>query len=181
MTKKDVLQSISAEEAASVLHQLVATSSAIRKKAEEIALTLLVDVDAEEVAEDVYLELDSLRVEDVWDNSGAKRDGYVDTGDCAWEMFAEALQPFLQEMQKCQDLSLNVQAKWHCMGILEGIHRFETESESEYKDWAVDAPGEYFVRIYDIWKKEVKNKKEVAEIRKFIKDLAPGREKYCKG
>ena len=163
-----------------MLHQLVATSPAIRKKAEEIASTLLVDVDLEEVAQEVLLELDSLVVEDVWDNSGSTRDGYVDPGDCAWQMFEDALEPFLQQLQKCQNLSMNDQAKLYCMGILEGIHRFETESESEYKDWAVDAPGEYFVRIYDIWKKEVKNKKEVAEVRKFIKDLAPGREKYCK-
>ena len=180
MKKNDILQSISAEEARTVLRQLAATSPAIRKKAEEMALTLLVDVDAEEVAEEVLLELDSLKVEDVWDNSGSMRDGYVDTGDCAWEMFAEALQPFRQEMQKCQNLSLNAQAKWYCMGILEGIHRFETESESEFKGWAEDAPGEFFVRIYDEWKKDAKNKKEVTEVRKFIKDLAPAREKYCK-
>jgi hypothetical protein len=180
MKKKDILQSISDKEASSVLQKLVATSPAIRKKAEEIALALLVDVDAEEVAEDVLMELESLRVEDIWDNSGSMRDGYVDPGDYAWEMFAEALQPFLQEMLRYQNLAMNDQAKLCCLGILEGIHRFETESESEFKDWAVDASGEYFVRIYDEWKKAVKNKKEVAEVRKFIKDLAPGREKYCK-
>ena len=110
MVTKDILKSISAEEASSVLQQLVATSPAIRKKAEEIALALVNDVDPEEVAEDVFLELDSLRVEDVWDNSGARRDGYVDPADYAWEMFAEALQPSLQELLRYQNLALHVRA-----------------------------------------------------------------------
>jgi hypothetical protein len=26
-------------------------------------------------------------VEDVWDNSGATRDGYVDPGEYAWQLF----------------------------------------------------------------------------------------------
>lgn len=180
MTKKDILKSISAEEASIVLQQLVATSPAIRKKAEGIALRLLVDVDVDSVAAEVLLELDSLIVEDVWDHSGSTRDGYVDPGECAWQMFEDALEPFLEQLQKCSTLSLHDQAKLYCMGILEGIHRFESESESEYKDWAVDAPGEYFVRIYNEWKKEAKNKKDVSEVRKFIQDLAPGREKYCR-
>ena len=180
MTKKDILQSISAAEASSVLLQLVATSPAIRKKAEEIAFTLLADVDVDSITAEVLLELDSLIVEDVWDNSGSTRDGYVDPGDCAWQMFEDALEPFLEQLRKCQNLSMNDQAKLYCMGILKGIHRFETESESEFKGWAEDAPGEFFVRIYDEWKKDAKNKKEVTEVRKFIKDLAPGRVNYCK-
>lgn len=180
MTKKDVLKSISVEEASTVLHQLVATSPAIRKKAEEIALTLLADVDVEDVADEVLWELESLVVEDVWDQSGSTRDGYVDPGDYAWQMFEDVLAPFLEQLRKCQKLSMNDQAKLYCMGILEGIHRFETDSTTEYKDWAVDAPGEYFVRIYNEWKKEAKRKKDITEVKSFIRDLNPEKAKYCK-
>lgn len=177
---KDILQSISADEALSVLHQLVATSPAIRKKVEEIALTLLADVDVEDVADEVLWELESLVVEDVWDQSGSTRDGYVDPGDYAWQMFEDVLAPFLEQLRKCQKLSMNDQAKLYCMGILEGIHRFETDSTTEYKDWAVDAPGEYFVRIYNEWKKEAKRKKDITEVKSFIRDLDPEKAKYCK-
>lgn len=38
----------------------------------------IADVDLEDIASEVYFELDCLRVEDVWDQSGSTRDGYVD-------------------------------------------------------------------------------------------------------
>jgi len=63
MTKKNILQSISAEEALTVLQQLVATSSVIRKKAEGIALALLADIDVDGVADEVLWALESLAVE----------------------------------------------------------------------------------------------------------------------
>ena len=72
------------------------------------------------------------------------------------------------------------QAELYCMGLLKGIHAFETESTTEYKNWAVDAPGEYFVRIYGEWKKETKRKKDITEVRDFIRDLDPKKAKYCK-
>ena len=75
---------------------------------------------------------------------------------------------------------LTAQAKSHCMGILQGIHHFETESESEYKDWAVDAPGEYFVSVYQDWRKGAKNNKDVSEVKRFVQALCPTRAKWCK-
>jgi hypothetical protein len=42
-------------------------------------------------------ELESLDVDDIFDKSGARRDGYVDPGDAAFQMFEEALAPFLQD------------------------------------------------------------------------------------
>jgi hypothetical protein len=177
--KKDILDSINEKEALVVLKRLVESSPAIRKKAKEIAQTLLSDVDMDSVADEVLWALESLAVEDVWDNSGSKRDGYVDTTECAWHMFEDALEPFMQQMQKCQDLSLNDQAKSYCMGLLRGIHTFETESTTEYKDWASDAPAEYFVSIYKEWKKQAKHKKDITEVHDFIQDLDPNKAKYC--
>jgi len=179
MTKKDILESISADEALTVLQELVASNQTLRKRAEKIAFAMLTDVDVEEVAEEVFMALESLRVEDVWDNSGSTREGYIDTGTCAWGMFDDALKPVIQQMPKCQLLSLHEQAKAYCMGILKGIRCFETESESEFKNWAIDAPGEYFVSTYRDWKKEARNKKEVAEVRRFINSLCPERQRYC--
>lgn len=180
MSTKDILESLSAEEARVVLQQLAASESRIRKKAEEIALKLISDVDVDEVAEEVFWELDSIPVEDVWDKSGPIRDGYVDPGDCAWQLFEHALGPFTRQLEKCQELSLSEQAKLHCMGILKGIHRFETESTSEFKSWCVDAPGDYFVSVYQQWKKQARRKKDVSEVKEFIASLSPKMARLCK-
>jgi hypothetical protein len=45
----------------------------------EYTLNDLASVDAEQAALDLYDDLDALDVEEVWDRSGATRDGYVET------------------------------------------------------------------------------------------------------
>jgi len=59
-------------------------------------------------------------------------------------MFEDALESFIEELKKYKKLSMNKEAKTCCMGILKGIYQFEKESTSEFKDWAVDVPGECF-------------------------------------
>jgi len=68
-------------------------------------------------------------------------------------MFEEALEPFLDEMQKYQNLSMFAEAKDYCISILKGICKFENDSTSEYKDWTVDAPQDFFEHVLDDWKK----------------------------
>jgi hypothetical protein len=62
--KKDILAVIAPDEAVVVLKELV-KAPRIRKKAEEIALALVSDVDVDSVAEGVFCELDSIAVEHV--------------------------------------------------------------------------------------------------------------------
>jgi hypothetical protein len=109
-----------------------------------IARDLLADVSMDEVANCVQTELESLAVEDVWNRSGRRRDGYVDTGDAAWSMFDDALEPFGEELAKYQQLSMPKQAEAVCLVILKGIYDFRWSAQTEFKDWAVDAPAEFF-------------------------------------
>jgi hypothetical protein len=81
MDANKVLESLSPEEAQAVLRELTARDSGIRNKAAEIALKHVADVDVDGVADEVFCELDAIDIEDVWDNSGAKGDGYVDPGE----------------------------------------------------------------------------------------------------
>jgi hypothetical protein len=37
------------------------------------------------------------------------------------------------------------------MGLLLGLYQFERESRSEFKSWAVDAPGEFAATIIAAW------------------------------
>jgi hypothetical protein len=89
-------------------------------------------------------------------------------------MVEEALAPLEQEMLRLLDLGMSHEAKICCMGILKGIHRYETESRSEFKDWAVDIPGECFSGILDEWKKRNRNKNDLEEMNTFLKGECPG-------
>ncbi len=173
--KEDILAAISPNEARAVLKEL-AKDPQIRKKAEAVALAVVGDVDVDEVAEEVSWALDSIAVEDVWDNSGPSRDGYVDSGEYAWELFAKALEPFEEHLRKCHELALVKQAKLQCMGILKGIWQFESESKSEFKDWAGDAPEGNMGRVFDEWKKRSNNQKDIAEVKSFMESLRRGKD-----
>lgn len=131
-------------------------------------------VDMEEVADDVFSVLDCINVEDVWDQSGSKREGYVDPNDKAWEFFEEALEPFLEKLKRYLKLSMYAEAKNYCLGILKGLYMFENKSTTEFADWAVDAPSENFESVLDEWKKWQKNPKDVAEVEEYIKNNLPG-------
>jgi len=160
---KNIFDAISADDALAILRLLAKEDTKIAKKIEQIAIEYLSDVDIEDIASEVYFELDSIEVEEVWDRSGRTRNGYVEPTEMAFQMFEDALEPFVEEMKKYQKLSMFVEAKNYCIGILRGICSFEEESTSEYKDWAVDAPAEFFGWILDGWKKGQKGVTEEEE------------------
>ena len=174
MAKKDrvekkVLDEITPEDALAILHILATEDEAIAAKIERVALEHLKGVDIDDIAESVFYDLDTLAVEEVWDHSGCTRDGYVDPGDMAWQMFEDALEPYMDELKKYQKLSMHADANNYCKGILKGIYRYDKESNSEFKDWATDAPGENFESVRDKWKESCKDEKDVKDVEDYIK------------
>lgn len=167
--KKKVLDRINEHDALLILKALANEDRSIARRIEQIALEYLRDIDVESVASQVYHALEGIEVEDLWEQSGSTRYGYVEPSDRAWEMFEEALEPFTNEMNKYLDLSLDNEAKIYCMGILKGINQFDRESTSEFKDWAEDAPDEFFERVLDDWKKACKTPELIQEMEDFIK------------
>lgn len=89
-------------------------------------------------------------------------------------MFEEALEPFIEGLGKFRNLSMNAEAKTYCMAILKGIFRYEKESSSEFKDWAVDAPGENFRSILTDFQKEQDDPEVNTEMEDFVKRNFPG-------
>ncbi|KAF5412214.1 MAG: hypothetical protein C5S43_02240 [Candidatus Methanocomedens sp.] len=167
---KQVLYNLISEHAHGILIRLADEDAKISKRIEELALEYLTDVDPDGIAEDIFYDLNILDVEDVWNNSGSTRYGYVDPNELAFEMFEETLEPYIDDLRKCQKISMDEKAKLHCMGILKGIDQFEREGTTEFKDWAVDAPHENFIQVFEEWKKENKNPDNLEDMDGFIKN-----------
>jgi hypothetical protein len=127
----------------------------------------------DDVAAKVQVGLESIDIEDVFDRAGSKRGGYVDPGDAAWEMFEEALEPFQEEVAKYKQLSMQKEAELTYLGILKGIYDFPRESSTEYKQWAVDAPVEYFAMILGDWKNLFKGHLPFERMRDFLDTHCP--------
>ena len=166
--KKDIIGTITPNQAFVILKDLAREDKNTRKRIEQIAIKYLENVDIEEIADDIFYNLDIIEVEELWDRSGTSRFGYVDSTEEAWVMFEEALEHHTDELRRYHDRSMTTQAKQYCMGILKGIYRFQNESESEYKDWAVDAPEEFFHRILNDWKKICEDPKDLENMDNFI-------------
>lgn len=124
-----------------------------QRKIEEVAIERFSPVKMDAIAADVVMELEALDVEELWDRSGSRRDEYVEPSEAASEMLEEALQPFRDEVAKYQRLSMLNEAELICQGILKGIYDFDAESTTEFKEWALDAPSEYFGEVLNDWKR----------------------------
>ncbi|MEW6442580.1 MAG: hypothetical protein AB1640_16705 [bacterium] len=168
-----ILESLTGSDALSILKILAERHDKLAQEIDAIAEELLPNVDVEELAADVKGALELLDVEDVWDRSGERRDGYVDPGDAAWQMFDEALDPFRHEIEKYRKLSMLKEVNLYYQGILKGIHDFDKESTTEYKQWAADAPGEYFGQVLNDWKALPKGRLPLSEMREFIDGYCP--------
>ena len=134
MVSSDILAQLTPEQALGIVRRLYEKNEDIRMAVMEEANSVLEAIDCNEIAEEVFSSLDSLDVHDLWDNSGAKRDGYISPHEAATEMIERELEPFLDQIRCCYELKMFPQAQACCMGILQGLYHFDQESKSELKD-----------------------------------------------
>jgi len=167
--KKQIMDDIRARHAYEILNRLADEDAKISKRIEKLASEYLREVDTDDVADGVFHDLDSLEVEDVWDNSGGTRHGYVDPYELASKMFEEVLEPYLEDLRKFQKLSMDEEAKLHCMGILKGIYKFEIDATTEFQDWSGDDPHVYFIQVFEEWEEGNKDINNLEEMHLFIK------------
>ena len=170
---KKFLVGLKTDALARVLLTLIEQNPDLIKKAYDIAMKAVSDVDSDTIANDVFTELDDLDVDELYVRSGRTRYGYTDPNEESWVMFEEALQPFIDEMKKNQQRALPAVAKTHCIGIIKGLQMFEEESISDFKDWTTDAPGEYITTVVDEWKKGNPSDDDIAEIRSIVEGGTP--------
>jgi len=170
MKKINLLNQISPDQALMILKDLAARDKQYKLIIEQLAKEFLSNVDIEDVASDVFDALDMLDVDDLFSSSGKTRYGYVEPSERAWEMFEEALEPFMEQLKKYKELFMSKEAKFYCMGILKGINDYENDSCSEFADWATDAPGEYFTSVLKEWKKDQENREDITEMKNYVKE-----------
>lgn len=166
--KNKILDKISPGKALEILKRLSEKDQNIAQRIEKEAGEVFEKIDLEEICEGVYLVLDGIDVEELWDRSGPSRDGYSSPEDMAVEMMEEELEPYNKEVIEYLELGITNAAKFYCMGVLKGIYKYVQESKSEFKNWAVDVPEECFGYLLEEWKKKTKNRNDVKEMNVFI-------------
>ncbi len=169
----DLIGQISCEDAHIILRQLASRDEELAAEIVALIQTRLSDVDIDEIAASLCGDLESLTPEDVWERSGNKRHGYVETSEAADALIEELLKPYLDEMRQAQTAGLNMAAEQMCLGLLLGFYQFEHEVQQEFKDWAPDAPLEFAFSVARTWRANVAHDYDVSAMLSFVEQELP--------
>ncbi len=170
----EIINQLSPAEALAVLKELAREDAEIAARAAEVARAHLRDVYLEEIAFILYDELTLLKPEEVWDRAGSTRHGYVDPTDAAYEMIEDVLDPYLEDLQKYQELGMSDEANQICMGLLLGFFRFDHESDAEFKDWSPDAMSVFPDTVVEAWRDGDPSRADVKMVQTFIDEQLRG-------
>jgi len=168
-----ILQALRGDDALVILRRLADRDPEWARVIATMAKDLLSAVDAGDVAADVLAELESLRVEDVWDRAGPRRDGYSDPGEVAAEMIDNALEPYADEIEHLIGLAMQVQADGLFRGILRGLYDFGTAPATPFRDEAADSVEEQFGAELLNWRKRLPSHATQPRLDAFLAQFCP--------
>jgi hypothetical protein len=169
----DVIRKLTAEQAFEVVLRLHRRGGKIRKAVAAEAMSVLTEIDLNEIGEEVLFALDGIDVEDCWNRSGRSRYGYTSPDEAAGKLIEGALRPFLEQFDRYHDLDMADQEASYCMGVMLGCYRFEQESKSEFRQWSVDILCDIPHLLVKKWQKRTRQKARINTMRKFVRERCP--------
>ena len=169
----DVIGMLTAEQALVILGRLCRTEGALRDAVVAEAMSVLTEIDVDPIADEVFVALESIDVQNCWDRSGQSRDGYASPDEAAAEIVEEELQPYLDQIERYRALAMPEQELAFCMGVLLGIYRYPRESKSEFSEWSADIPAECAGLLMDQWRERQKDEAGVGAMEAFIRARCP--------
>jgi len=141
--KRSALDTLSAAEKATVLDELLAARPELREPAEAYAIQVLTDADRSAVADDVEGALQGLDIEELNTRAGHRPGrGYVHPAEAAGETLDEALQPFLDDLQRRAGLGMGSAAVELAAGILLGLYSCRHGNSETLLEYAPDYAAE---------------------------------------
>ena len=161
---KKFIRSLNEDEAFRVLNNLLDDIPDLVKTVYDIALKVVDEVEPDEIMDEVFCTLNALDMDDLSGRSGRTRYGYIEPCDAAFEIFEEALQPFIDEMKKNYKRAMPAVAKAYCIGIVKGLWKYENEATSDFSGWVEDAPDICVDHVVAEWKKGNPNSEDIAEV-----------------
>ena len=149
--ERPLLERVKPDEAAAVLRRLLAVHPDLSSEAEEIARSLLHEVNYEEVAAEIEDEIRALDYEDLNARAGSHEWGYVEPSEAAVEILEETVEPFLEDLKRHLELGLEAEALEICKGLVLGCYRLSEREGGDVLGWAPDFPGEAAGNALEVW------------------------------
>ena len=165
------VEALSREASIEILLELC-NDSALAERIVAMVKSDLSDVDADEVADEVFRSLNLIQVEDLWDNSGRNRWGYQEPTEVAFEMLEDEVRFCIQEMEKYCSLGMKREEKEYCKGIISGLLHYGQDGNNEFRDWCPDGPYTIAENIIYDWKQN-HSTEEIEEIQAVYDSFFP--------
>lgn len=169
----NVTQRLTPQQALAVLMRLSNKGGAIGEAVLAEARYVLSAIDLNQIADGVFFVLDSIDVQDCWDRAGSSRDGYTSPDEAAVELIEEELQTYFDQAGRYHELAMREEAAIYCMGVILGIYRYEHESKSAFREWAVDIPIECAGALLAAWRERGQDSGAAATMDAFIEGRCP--------
>ncbi|MBP9778477.1 MAG: hypothetical protein KBD25_04775 [Rickettsiaceae bacterium] len=173
-SNKIFLDEITPDLAVNILKKLCNQNPELIHKAQACAVDDLSNIDIDKVAQNVFSDLDCIDVHDLWARSGPSAYGYHDPGEMAFEMVEEVIEVHINKMREYRALHMSNDEMKYCVGIIKGLYLFDTESKSEFSDWAPDVASETYSSVLDDWEEHSKDQNLNDNINLLIKNHCPG-------
>ncbi len=150
--KASVLDRLRPEEAQAVLRRLLAAHRELRSEAQQIAKSLLSEVEFEWVADEVEDALRDVGLDELGNRAGEHSWGYTEPSEAAWELLEERVSPFIEDMKRQSELGLDADALEMCKGVVLGLYRVRGEQGDDVLQWAPDFPAETAAHAVATWR-----------------------------
>lgn len=142
-SERSALDALSVAEKAAVLDELLTARPDVREPAEAYAARLMKDAGRSAVADDVGDALQGLAIDELSGRAGYRPGfGYTDPAEAADEILDEALQPFLDDLQRRAGLGMESAATEVAAGILLGLYNCRDGSSETLLEYAPDYAAE---------------------------------------
>ena len=126
-------------------------ATAIMEEAKKVVFR---PIQVEAVANMICATLNSIPVEDCWDNAARQSEGYRDITEVAFDMMEEALHEFVLEVEKYHRLGkCNLEALY-IQGFLLGLYTFDMDPETDFYSLIEDYICDLAVELVTGWIKQ---------------------------
>ena len=156
--KASVLDRLRPEEAQTVLRRLLAIHRELRSEVQQIAKTLLTEVEFEAVADEVEEAVRDVGLDELGGRVGKHSWGYTSPSEAAWELLEECVSPFPEDLKRRLELGLAAEALEICKGIVLGLYRVRNERGDDVLQWAPEFPAEAAAQAVATWRRGAKKK-----------------------
>jgi len=145
------IEALSWEAAVKILLDLC-KDGVIAERISAMAKTSLAEVDADVIADEVFRSLNSIQVEDLWNNSGKTFGGYNEPTEVAFEMLEDEVRYYVRKMEQYNGLCMKAEEKEYCKGIISGLLKYGQDGNNEFHDWCPDDTYTIAENIIYDWK-----------------------------